>query len=164
MDLLSGTRITIQKTSDPTDLEWCAGLMADNEPWITLKRNYDKCLLILLDPLGEVYLMQDGDTRVGFVIIKLKGAFTGYLQTIAIDEKYRGKGIGEAVIQYMEELIFNSFSNVYICASSFNLRAQRLYERLGYEKIGVLKDLVERGYDEILMRKTRGPMNEFNKY
>jgi ribosomal protein S18 acetylase RimI-like enzyme len=163
MDLLPGTGITIERTSDIAALEWCAGLMAGNEPWITLKRDYSKCMRILEDPLSEVYLLRDRNIPVGFVMIKLKGAFTGYLQTIAIDEKYRGQGIGEAVIKFIEELIFNSFSNVYICASSFNLGAQRLYERLGYEKIGVLKDLVERGYNEILMRKTRGPMNEFNK-
>jgi ribosomal-protein-alanine N-acetyltransferase len=162
MNLLSGTGITIQKTADSADLHWCAALMAGNEPWITLKRDYDKCVRLLQDPLGEVYLMKDGETPVGFVIIKLKGAFTGYLQTIAVDEAYRGQGIGEAAVKYIEELIFSSFSNVYICASSFNLRAQRLYERLGYEKVGLLKDLIEKGYDEILMRKTRGPINDFN--
>lgn len=164
MNLLPGTGITIEKTANIADLQWCAALMAGNEPWITLKRDYDKCIKLLEDPLSEVYLVTDGNARVGFVMIKLKGAFTGYLQTIAIDEPYRGKSIGEAVIKYIEELVFSSFSNVYICASSFNPRAQRLYERLGYEKVGVLKDLIERGYDEVLMRKTRGPMNEFNKH
>ena len=45
--------------------------------------------------------------------------------------------------------------------SSFNTRAQQLYERLGYERIGVLRDYLVRGYDEIFMRKTRMPIKEF---
>ena len=36
-----------------------------------------------------------------------------------------------------------------------------MYERLGYEVIGELKDYLTRGYAEILLRKTVGPIGEF---
>jgi ribosomal protein S18 acetylase RimI-like enzyme len=42
--------------------------------------------------------------------------------------------------------------------SSFNPRARELYERLGYEFIGELKDYLVRGHSELLMRKTIGPI------
>jgi RimJ/RimL family protein N-acetyltransferase len=38
--------------------------------------------------------------------------------------------------------------------SSFNPRAQKFYAKMGYEKIGVLRDLVVTGHDEWLLRKT----------
>ncbi len=160
-ELLPGSGMLVQKTTDHADIGWCAALMASNEPWITLKRDLDKCMRLLQDPLSEVYLLTNQTDRVGFVMIKMKGAFCGYLQTIAIDQPYRGKGIGEAAIGYMENIIFQTYSNVFMCVSSFNPRARKLYEKMGYETVGILKDLVEKGYDEILLRKTRGPMNDF---
>jgi len=132
-----------------------------NEPWITLQRNYEDSLKLLQDPISEVYLLRDDQQRIGFVMIKMKGSFTGYLQTIVISEQARGKGIGEAAIRYIEELIFESSPNVFICASSFNIGAQKLYQKLGYEVIGVLKDYILKGYDEVFMRKTRGTLHDF---
>lgn len=165
MDTLPGLAITVSigKTTDTEDLQWCARLMAANEPWITLKRNYDHSIVLLQDPLSEVYLLKEKENRLGFVMIKLKGAFTGYLQTIVIAEEARGKGLGEAAIHYVEELIFRVSPNVFICASSFNTGAQKLYQRLGYEVVGILKDYVIKGYDEVFMRKTRGSLHDFKK-
>jgi hypothetical protein len=42
-----------------------------------------------------------------------------------------------------------------------NMRGPFIYERLGYEVVGTLRDYIRRGYDEILMRKSLGPMTEF---
>lgn len=165
MDSLAGIEpiVSIQKTSAIEDLEWCARLMAANEPWITLQRGFEDSIALLRDPLNEVYLLTQGSRRVGFIMIKLKGSFTGYIQTIVIKEDARGRGIGEAAIKYVEELIFRVSPNVFICASSFNIRAQKLYRSLGYETVGLLKDYVINGADEVLMRKTRGPLNDFKK-
>lgn len=165
MEILQGTDplVAIQKTSDQEDLEWCAALMAGNEPWITLQRSYDDCLQLLVDPISEVYLLSQTGNRIGFVMIKLKGSFTGYLQNIVLSEEMRGKGIGEAAIRYVEGLIFRVSPNVFICASSFNSRAQKLYHSLGYEPVGILKDYIMAGYDEVLMRKTIAPIHEFKK-
>ena len=165
MDILQGIMpvVSIQKTSETDDLEWCALLMTANEPWISLQRSYEDSILLLQDPLSEVYLLKQETNRLGFIMIKLKGSFTGYLQTIVISAEARGKGIGEAAIQYVEELIFKVSPNVFICVSSFNKKAQKLYQSLNYEVVGILKDYIIKGHDEILMRKTRGPINDFKK-
>ncbi len=47
-------------------------------------------------------------------------------------------------------------------ASSFNSRAKALYERLGYEMVGELKDYLVKGHSEYLFRKTIGPIREFH--
>lgn len=163
MDTLTSLSIpvSIDKTTNAEDLQWCARLMATNEPWITLQRTYADSLPLLEDPLSEVYLLLKEGIRAGFIMIKRKGSFTGYIQTIALAENARGQGIGEAAIHYVEELIFKDTPNVFICVSSFNTGAQKLYLRLGYEVVGILKDYVIKGYDEVFLRKTRGSFHDF---
>ena len=163
MDYLPGIQppVSIEKTSQQEELQWCAQLMSANEPWITLQRNYDHSIKLLEDPLSEVYIIKEGEQRLGFIMIKLKGAFSGYIQTIVISETARGKGLGEAAISYAEELIFKVSPNVFICASSFNSGALNLYQRMGYEVIGEIRDYIIKGHNEVFMRKTIGPLHDF---
>jgi hypothetical protein len=70
-------------------------------------------------------------------------------------------GLGTRLIGFAEERIFREWPNVFLCVSSFNPDARRLYERLGYQAIGTLTDYIVAGCDEILMRKTRGPLDGY---
>jgi len=67
------------------------------------------------------------------------------------------------LIRWAERRIARDSPNVFICVSSFNLNACRLYERLGFEPVGVLRNLIVSGHDEILLRKTHGSWAEFRK-
>jgi ribosomal protein S18 acetylase RimI-like enzyme len=140
------------------DAEWCARTMSASEPWITLGRGYEESLKIVQHPEREVWVARHGGARAGFLILVLKGAFVGYLQTVCIGPEARGQGLGSALLAFAEERIFREFKNVFLCVSSFNTGAKALYERLGYETVGVLRDYIVRGHDEVLMRKTRGPL------
>ena len=42
-------------------------------------------------------------------------------------------------------------ANLFLCVSSFNTDAPKFYLTLGYEQIGVLKDYLVEGHDEILI-------------
>ena len=143
------------------EAEICARMMAESEPWITLKRNYEDSLEIISDPSREVYLALGDDEILGFVIIEMEGAFVGYIKSIYTAPKWRGKGIGSQLMSYVESRIFREAPNVFICVSGFNEGARRLYERLGYEVVGELKDYIVAGESEILMRKTIAPLSEF---
>jgi ribosomal protein S18 acetylase RimI-like enzyme len=139
----------------------CALLMAQNEPWITLKRQYSDVMEIIEEETSEVHLAQSGDEIIGFAIVKMRGAFVGYVQSIVISPQHRNRGIGKAFMKYLEELIFAEHPNVFICVSSFNPGAKRLYDSMGYDVVGELKDYIVHGHSEILMRKSRSPLSEF---
>jgi ribosomal protein S18 acetylase RimI-like enzyme len=138
-------------------------MMANSEPWITLRRDYDASLNLLIDPSREVYLAIMGDEIVGFTILNMNGVFVGYLQPAYVAPQWRNKGIGGQLMDYAEKRIFSETPNVFICVSSFNRRAQELYEGRGYEVIGKLKDWIVPGHSEILLRKTIASLTEFQR-
>ena len=46
---------------------------------------------------------------------------------------------------------------VFICVSSFNKGAIRLYNNFGFRLVGELENFVKEGFSELLLRKTVGP-------
>jgi ribosomal-protein-alanine N-acetyltransferase len=136
----------------------CAQMMCSTEPWITIGRTFDESLAMLQDRAREIYVADDDGRIAGFIILNMQGAFVGYIQTVCVDATARGNGLGTRLVRFAEERIFRAVPNVFLCVSSFNPRARTLYERLGYELIGELKDYLIRGASELLMRKTIGPL------
>lgn len=151
-------RLEYLPLASAADLDWCARLMAGSEPWLTLGRGYQASLAVLNNAAKEGYLVRHDGATVGFLILDMTGPFKGYIQTICMAPEARGKGLGSRVIQWAEARIFRESPNVFMCVSSFNDNARRLYERLGFEVVGTLRDYVVAGHDELLLRKTRGPL------
>lgn len=154
----------IRRLQTPMEAEQCARIMAASDPWKRLNRNYQQCLCAISDHNRETYLGVSGDTVLGFIIINMHGAFIGYIQTVCISADLRSQGIGSQLISFGEERIFRDTPNVFMCVSSFNERARQLYEKLGYERIGELKDFIVPGHAEILLRKTIGPLADFKNH
>jgi [ribosomal protein S18]-alanine N-acetyltransferase len=67
------------------------------------------------------------------------------------------------LIGWAEQRIARESPNVFLCVSSFNVAARRLYERLGYELVGRLDGFIVREHDELLLRKTRGSWADFSR-
>jgi len=137
--------------------------MAASEPWITLKRGYKDSLAIVEDSTREVHVaLEDGQLR-GFLILNMSGAFAGYIQTVCVAPEARGRGIGTRLVRFAEARIFRESPNVFLCVSSFNPRARALYRRLGYVRVGDLKDYIVPGLSETIFRKTIGSFHEFGQ-
>jgi ribosomal protein S18 acetylase RimI-like enzyme len=153
--------VTIRRLANDTEADQCARLMAASDPWITLGRGYDASVSIINDSAREVYVAEDEAGLAGFLILCMVGAFVGYIQTVFVAPDRQGKGIGSQLVEFAEDRIFRDSPNAFLCVSSFNPGARRLYERLGYEYVGELTDYVALGYSELLYRKTRGPWNDF---
>jgi ribosomal-protein-alanine N-acetyltransferase len=163
MNAENTTAIEIRKLTQNSEVEICARMMASSEPWMTLRRNYDESVKTLTVPSKQVYLAKANGEIGGFIILIMQGAFIGYIQTVCVAPEWRSKGIGSKLLTFAEERILRETPNVFMCVSSFNQNAQRLYQRLGYEVVGELKDYIVSGHSEILLRKTIAPLTEFTK-
>jgi ribosomal protein S18 acetylase RimI-like enzyme len=125
--------------------------------------NYDLCLKAFEGDYREIYVIEIKNEIAGFVILQISGTFSGYIQTICISEAYRGKGYGKKLLQFCEERILKISPNVFICVSSFNKGAIRLYYEFGFKLVGELDDFVKEGFTELLLRKTVGPRVGYRK-
>ena len=155
--------IDINKLLTSEEAEICARMMSGSEPYITLRRDYEASLKMISDPMREVYVAKSGSELVGFIIVVMKGALIGYIQSICTAAEWRGKGVGSELMDFAEKRILSEAPNVFLMVSSFNNDARRLYERRGYKVVGDLKDFIVSGYSEIIMRKTIGPTADFMK-
>ena len=136
-------------------------MMAASEPWITLGREFDACLAVVTNPERETYVALAGGEVAGFVVLCIRGAFVGYIQSVCVAPRSRGGGIGTALMRFAEARILRESPNVFLCVSSFNPDARRLYERLGYALVGELTDYIVAGHSELLYRKSVGPIGAF---
>ena len=149
---------TFRRITTDDDVRFCATLMCGSEPWLTLHRDYAGAERLFCDPGKESWLVEMDGAPAGFIVLEMQGAFVGYIKSICIAPEFRGSGLGTRTLHFAEQRIFSRFPNVFLCVSSFNTRARKLYERLGYELVGELRDYVITGASELLMRKTRGPL------
>ncbi|HEX7880783.1 MAG TPA: GNAT family N-acetyltransferase [Candidatus Eisenbacteria bacterium] len=153
--------LDIRPLDGPDRERWiteCARMLAASEPWITLRRTEATAHGGISDSGQEAWVAIIGDEVVGFMLLVLHGALRGYLRTICLAPGFRGRGLGTRMIRFAEERVFRDHPNMFLCVSSFNPDARRLYERLGYHFVGELTDFIVRGHSELLYRKTRGPL------
>jgi [ribosomal protein S18]-alanine N-acetyltransferase len=150
--------LDIRPLAAPAEAEACARMMAGTDPWITLRRDYDACLRVVLDDTREDVPAVADPALAGLLVLNLRGSFVGYVQTVCVAPGCRGQGVGTELLAFAEDRIFRDHPNVFICVSSFNPEARRLYERLGYRLVGELTDYLVEGHSELLLRKTRGPI------
>jgi [ribosomal protein S18]-alanine N-acetyltransferase len=155
MSPLENLKITI--TTDPEKFQVCARIMSETDPWITLEMDYEQCLKAFEGSCKDICIAESGNEIAGFVIVQNCGTFSGYIQTICVSEKQRGKGIGTTLLEFCEKRILTYSPNIFICVSSFNTEAAKLYYSFGFRLIGQLDNFVKEGFTELLLRKTVGP-------
>jgi len=152
----------IAKLVSPADRRAAAALMAASDPWLTLGLGKAHCLRTLNAPYRETYAARAGRELAGLVTVTMYGTFRGYIQSLFVAPGHRGKGLGEELMRRAEQVILARVPNVFLCVSSFNKGALKFYRRLGYRKAGVIKDFFQKGSDELLLRKTLGPLQTFS--
>jgi ribosomal protein S18 acetylase RimI-like enzyme len=159
---MDDTQVNIRRAMGEADASSCASIMAATDPWKRLGRSYDDTFRIVTDPSVEVFVAVTPEEEVaGLVAIRMMPVFKGYIAALAVHERWRNHGIGTVLLEFAEQRIFRESPNVFLCCSSFNHDAMRLYLRLGYQRIGEIKDFIVPGAGEVLLRKTIGPVSAF---
>lgn len=115
--------LVIRLKAEHDDLSTCASMLSSNNPWITLGIGYHDTMGTLSDTSREVYVAQRAESILGFIVIEMNGAFTGYIKSICVSPQHRNMGIGQSLMEFAEKRIFRDKPNVFLCVSSFNYEA-----------------------------------------
>jgi ribosomal protein S18 acetylase RimI-like enzyme len=146
-------KIDIHSASEH-ERDMASQLLASSEPWITLKITREQCEKNCHDPGFLLFMAYVGDKPGGIILIDPRGvAGSPYIKSIAVFPQFRSKGIGTKLLAFTEDLVKSKSRHIFICVSSFNNKARKLYERCGYQSLCEFKDYIIEGASEILMHK-----------
>jgi ribosomal protein S18 acetylase RimI-like enzyme len=108
----------------------------------------------LADPSSDLIVAKEGSRFLGFAWVVRQGGFarSAYLRLIAVDTKAKRRGIGRLLMREMERRHLNP-SGLLLLATSTNQAARRFYEKLGYRRVGLLRDYVRKGLREVIYFK-----------
>jgi len=131
-----------------------AHLLASSEPWITLSITEEQCRNNCHDSEYQLYMANTNGKPTGIILLDPRGiAGSPYIKAIAVYSEFRGQVIGTKLLSFAEDHFRTKSRHIFICVSSFNHRARKLYEKFGFRAVGELKDYIIEGASEILMHK-----------
>lgn len=142
------------------DIPMLADIISTTEAWQRYNIDYTTAIRLLESMEDTIYVAEIGDQIGGFVTLRTNGVgnIGAYMRMIAVAEIYRGRELGRKLMDYISEIAFQKTPNLFLICSVDNSDARRFYEKVGFAKAGTLSNLVLEGHDEILYRKTTGPM------
>jgi len=124
-----------------------------SEPWITLRTDIENRRAALQRPGTELFIARNGDERKGFVLVAEYGmAGAPYIASFGVAEGSRGQEIGARLLRFVEEK-FAERGHLFLLVSSFNERAQKFYQRHGFQKVGEIDDYIVAGKSELIYHK-----------
>ncbi|MDH4120630.1 MAG: GNAT family N-acetyltransferase [Deltaproteobacteria bacterium] len=133
-------------------------MVLGSEPWLTLGYTGEHLPGILrLFQQNEHLTAHQGNRLAGAAAFTRHWLLGGYLKLLVVDPDLRGGGVGGKLMDALEDLMFQDSPNLFACVSSFNASALAFYHKRGYQKVGVIEQLIVPQHDEILLRKTMGP-------
>ena len=154
-------QIEISRMAD-FEIQVCAQMMVANDPWKAVGRSLNQAITNFSTPQHSCYSLKVDGNLEGFLVLILNGFLGGgFIKSIMVSEKYQGQGVGGQLLDFAEQQIFSRYANAYICVSSFNEDAKRLYLRRGFKVVANLEQLIVAEHDELLLRKTLGPTSSY---
>ena len=93
--------------------------------------------LVFLENNPETFLVAEYNGRViGYVMAYLRPDLEGHIMSIAVDKRYRGNGIGSALLtEAIDRLIARGARYIGLEVRVSNEKAIKLYERFGFRKV-----------------------------
>jgi ribosomal-protein-alanine N-acetyltransferase len=151
---MSSPTFDIQPATEP-EREWAALLIINSEPWTKVgPPNLERARKSLHDPEYLMYIAHFEGKPSGMILLHKRGfASSPYVRLLSVAPEFRGRGVGAGLMQFAEDLLKPEFKHLFLCVSSFNPRAKKFYERIGYKVVGEVKDYVLNGESEFMMHK-----------
>ncbi len=136
--------------------EKLGAILATIPPWSVLEWPADRMIRGLQRELPSVlrFEVSTSGHMAGLITIQYPFLHGPYLQLLAILPEFQGQNLGLRLLQWMEsEARRAEARQLWLCVSTFNVRARAFYDRFGFEAVSVLEKLASDDSDELFMRK-----------
>lgn len=150
----------ILRSMQPSDIPACAHLMAESPLWQRYQVTETAAAQRFEQGLAqqaEIMVAELSGEVAGFIWFVRKGAFgrSGYIMLIGVQANQRSQGIGQKLVEAVEERMFAVVSDIFLLVSDFNEPAQRFYQRLGYHQVGSIPNYILTGVAELIYHKRK---------
>lgn len=108
--------------------------------------------LISQSPYAVAYFIKEGEQIAGFAQLSFTfsteaGGMVLWVEELYIRPQFRGKGLGSAFFQFLEEEYGKSMARFRLEIEPDNERAKKLYKRMGFKTLGYLQMIKDREED-----------------
>jgi ribosomal protein S18 acetylase RimI-like enzyme len=146
----------------PVKTDYVSGLsmiLSSMDPWLTMEYTPEAFEFYLLhaDPALSRHAVMIAGEPAGVLAVRNPFLFGPLIELLALFDGFRNKGTGGMIVEWVCKRY--KAQNLWVTVASFNLGAQRFYNRVGFEKTAVLENLIKPGWNEILMRKRVGQID-----
>lgn len=141
------------------DLEECCRALEGSKLFDEYFKDDKKRSSFILEGIEkqEVHIAKNENNKtIGFMRIDDVGMFSGFpfLRLIAVNNDYRCKGFGTQMLEIYESKYKGRVNKIFLCVSSFNDRAKKLYAAVGFKEVGRVEGLYKKGtYESIMMKE-----------
>lgn len=134
----------------------CAEIISKEYAWQVYGFDFEKSVRVLETMEDVIYIAKLNGKVAGFITLRINGVgnIGAYVRMIAVNSEYRNKGVGKAMVDYIQQIAHdNGMDNIFLICSTDNSEGERFYLHRGFMKVGILQSLVVEGHDEILFRR-----------
>jgi ribosomal-protein-alanine N-acetyltransferase len=105
-------------------------------------------------PKSIAFLAEERSGVAGFVLARIENRSSAHVLTLDVVPEMRGRGVGMQLMNRLHETLQEQGIRVSLLEVGIqNIRAQRLYEKLGYEVQGLLRGYYRGREDAFRMRR-----------
>ena len=118
-----------------------------------LKRKIEAQSALYPDRIEEVVIAEWNGKRVGYVRLEYLWSIVPYISLIQVSPEYRRKGIGKALLRFIEAFLRDAGHKVLYSSSQANEPEPQAWHRyMGFEECGFIAGINE-GMGEVFFRK-----------
>ncbi len=116
---------------------------------------YPPSIIIDIYNLGAGFLVAQHDNIVvGYIIFWIRYEDEGHIISLAIDKKYRKKGIARELVKNVVDIFIKcNVNEIKLEVRTGNKGARNFYQKMGFQEKKRLEDYYEDGEDAVIMEK-----------
>ena len=144
--------LSAMKVNNTQELTFRTQSPGEDVPWaLLLEADPSRELVQGYLAKGTLWRLQLGQKLLGIYVLMETEPGIGEVMNISVAEAVQGQGYGAALLRHATEQARKlDWQMLHICTADASVRQQKIYEKAGFKKVGVVPDFFIKHYPEPL--------------